>query len=59
MLSPLLMRSLLEVVLSVLLLLGDVSPEERYPFHPQFVEMKSDNPLPVQVVTTGQELPEK
>ena len=53
------MRSLLEVVLSVLLLLGDVSPEERYPFHPQFVEMKSDNPLPVQVVTTGQELPEK
>ena len=53
------MRSLVEVVVSGLLLLGPIRPEERYPFHPQFVEMKSDNPLPVQVVTTGQELPEK
>ena len=52
------MRFLLEVVVVSVLLLGDVSPEERYPFHPQIVEMKSD-PVPVQVVSAGQELPER
>ena len=49
----------MEVVVSGILLLGDVTPEERYPFHPQFVEMKSEAPVPVQVVTAAQELPER
>ena len=53
------MRSLVEVVVAGFLLLGDVSPEERYPFHPQLVEIKSEAPVPVQVVSAGQELPER
>ena len=58
--SPPLMPSLLEVVVvSVILLLCHVSPEERYPFQPQIVDMKSNNPVPVQVVSSGHEFPDR
>ena len=55
-----LMRSLLEVVLASLLLpAGHILAEERYPFHPQYVEILADSPVPVQVMDRDQELPEK
>ena len=47
------------VLVSLLLSAGQVLARERYPFHPQYVQILPDSPLQVQVIDKDHELPEK